>query len=335
VATFRRRGKRWQAIIRKSGHPAAVKTFPNKAQAERWARITESDMDRQDWEDPTLLKDRTLDDVIAAIGEQKTVTRAMQTAYNNLSTDLGTVTLSHLNAAEIAAFGRLRAKRDEAKPATVMLDLSYLQGLIKFARTHMRLPASTDAVTDARTILASESIAGKSKKRNRRPTDDELNKLEAYWTSPKYLRKATVPMWTLTEFAMATAMRLGEIVRIQWKDLDRKHKTVIIRDRKHPSEKAGNDMEVPLLPVAYFLLPDESDDRIFPYNPRTVSTAFTRACLRLGIKDLRFHDLRHEGTSRLFESGYQIQEVAIFTGHRDWGMLRRYTNLKARDLHRD
>ncbi|MEN8206280.1 MAG: site-specific integrase [Pseudomonadota bacterium] len=331
MATFRRRGKRWQAIIRKSGHPAAVKTFPNKAQAERWARITESDMDRQDWEDPTLLKDRTLDDVIAAIGEQKTVTRAMQTAYNNLSADLGAVTLSRLNAAEIAAFGRLRSKRDEAKPATVMLDLSYLQGLIKFTRTHMRLPASTDAVTNARAILASESIAGKSKERNRRPTDDELHKLEAYWKSPKYLRQATVPMWTLTEFAMATAMRLGEIVRIQWKDLDRKHKTVIIRDRLHPSDKAGNNMEVPLLPVAYFLLPDESDVRIFPYNPRTVSTAFTRACLRLGIKDLRFHDLRHEGTSRLFEAGYQIPEVAIFTGHRDWGMLRRYTNLKARD----
>jgi len=334
MATLRKRGKRWQAIIRKSGQKPVVKTFPNKAQAEIWARGVETDMDRQAWEDPTLLKERTLYDVIVAMAAQRTISKGQQTAHNNLSRNLGTVTLSHLTAPVIADFGRLRAKRDEAKPATVMLDLSYLQGLVKFARVYMKLPANVDAVRDARQILKDERIVGKPKERDRRPTDDELKKLQEYWTSNKYLRQATVDMWRLTEFAMATAMRLGEITRIRWEDLDRKHKTVIIRDRKHPSEKAGNDQEVPLLPVAYFLLPDETDANIFPYNPRTVSTAFTRACLRLGINDLRFHDLRHDGTSRLFEAGYQIQEVAIFTGHRDWGMLRRYTNLHAKDLHK-
>lgn len=50
------------------------------------------------------------------------------------------------------------------------------------------------------------------------------------------------------------------------------------------------------------------------------------------IKDLRFHDLRHEGISRLFEQGYQIQEVSMVSGHRDWGSLKRYTNLRPEDL---
>jgi integrase len=49
---------------------------------------------------------------------------------------------------------------------------------------------------------------------------------------------------------------------------------------------------------------------IFPYDPKSVSAAFTRACKVLGIADLRFHDLRHEATSRLFERGYRIHEVA-------------------------
>ena len=35
----------------------------------------------------------------------------------------------------------------------------------------------------------------------------------------------------------------------------------------------------------------------------------------LGIEDLRLNDLRHEATSRLFERGYQIHEVAQFTLH--------------------
>jgi len=49
---------------------------------------------------------------------------------------------------------------------------------------------------------------------------------------------------------------------------------------------------------------------------------------------LCFHDLRHEGTSRLFEAGFSIQQVATVTGHKDWRMLRRYTNLKPENLHK-
>lgn len=56
---------------------------------------------------------------------------------------------------------------------------------------------------------------------------------------------------------------------------------------------------------------------------------------KLRINDLHFHDLRHEATSRLFEQGYQIQEVAIVTGHRSWDMLKRYTQLRPESLHRD
>jgi len=54
-------------------------------------------------------------------------------------------------------------------------------------------------------------------------------------------------------------------------------------------------------------------DRIFPYKPDSIGTAFRRACLTLGIVDLHFHDLRHEATSRLFEQGYSIEQVATVT----------------------
>jgi site-specific recombinase XerD len=53
----------------------------------------------------------------------------------------------------------------------------------------------------------------------------------------------------------------------------------------------------------------------------------------LSIPNLHFHDLRHEGTSRLFEEGFEIQQVALVTGHKDWRHLRRYTNLRPEDLH--
>ncbi len=58
----------------------------------------------------------------------------------------------------------------------------------------------------------------------------------------------------------------------------------------------------------------------------------TQGVRRASIENLRFHDLRHEATTRLFEKGLNIMEVASITGHKDLRMLRRYTHLKAEDL---
>ena len=74
--------------------------------------------------------------------------------------------------------------------------------------------------------------------------------------------------------------------------------------------------------------------RVFPHHSKSVGATFHRACKELDIEDLRFHDLRHEGTGRLFEAGFALEKVALVTGHKDWKMLRRYTNLKPEDLHK-
>ena len=102
-------------------------------------------------------------------------------------------------------------------------------------------------------------------------------------------------------------------------------------------------MDIPLLAVSGYdaqalieeqaLQRKDGDERIFPYNHKSAGANFTRACQYKEIEDLHFHDMRHEGTSRLFEAGLAIQQVALVTGHKDWKMLRRYTHLKASSLH--
>ncbi len=62
-------------------------------------------------------------------------------------------------------------------------------------------------------------------------------------------------------------------------------------------------------------------------NPRQI-IPIGRIVRDLGIKDLHFHDLRHEGISRLFEADWDIPQVAAVSGHRDWKMLQRYTHLR-------
>jgi integrase len=52
----------------------------------------------------------------------------------------------------------------------------------------------------------------------------------------------------------------------------------------------------------------------------------------LAIKDLHFHDLRHEATSRLFERKFSIVEVQQVTLHESWKTLQRYVNLNPGDV---
>lgn len=137
-------------------------------------------------------------------------------------------------------------------------------------------------------------------------------------------------------FLIATAMRQSEIMRIQLFDFDRGRRLGKVRDRKDPRQKDGNHQMVPMVDLtgydALALLDAQcrqtgNQGRIFPYNPRLVGIAFRRVCRNFGIDDLRFHDLGHERTSRLFEAGLSIERVASVTGHKDWKMLKRCTHL--------
>ena len=81
-------------------------------------------------------------------------------------------------------------------------------------------------------------------------------------------------------------------------------------------------------------LPRDPRDRVFPLSKEALRSTWKTACRRAAIEDLRFHDLRHEATTRLFEKGLNVMEVSSITGHRDLRMLQRYTHLKAEDLAR-
>jgi len=137
-------------------------------------------------------------------------------------------------------------------------------------------------------------------------------------------------MQAIVDFAIASSRREAEICRIEWRDNDAAARTGLVRDAKHPTSKDGNHRRFKYTPEAWAIVESQprTSARVFPCDPKSVGAAFTRACHVLGIEDLRFHDLRHEATSQLFERGYQIHEVAQFTLHESWNELKRYTNLK-------
>ena len=141
-------------------------------------------------------------------------------------------------------------------------------------------------------------------------------------------RPSSVPMQKIIAFAIYSTRRQEEITLLRWDDLD--DDRILVRDMKHPGDKKGNNVYCELTPEALAVVQSmpKNGERIFPYSTDAISAAFTRACKVLGIEDLRFHDLRHEGISRLFEIGRTIPQAAAVSGHRSWTSLKRYTHIR-------
>lgn len=219
-----------------------------------------------------------------------------------------------------------------AGPATAANDLVWLGVVLRAARSVRTLPVNPTVIDEARDACRALRLIGKSRRRTRRPTADELQKLDAFFSHRDH--RSDIPMRDIMWFAIHSARRQAEVCRIDWRDNNERHRTGIVRDAKHPTAKDGNDRTFKYTPDAWTIMcrqPRESEFA-FPYDPRSVSAAFTRACHVLGIANLRFHDLRHEATSRLFEAGYQIHEVAQFTLHDSWNELKRYANLRPENV---
>jgi integrase len=337
MASIRRRRGKWQAQVRRRGAPAQSATFPTRAAAKRWASRLEREIDEGRALSGVAVTG-TVRELIQRYEREiepiRPIGRSKRSALGRLKTDLDAVKLRDLTAGRVIRFARER-HAGGAGPVTIGVDLSYLGTVLRTARALWRLAVNDAAVGEARDALRMIGLVARSRERDRRPTVDEIAALCAHWRSNS---RQIMPMAELTEFAIASAMRLGEICRIAWRDLDQAARTVIIRDRKDPREKRGNDQVVPLLDVSGYdalgiiLRQPRTADRIFPYNERSVSTVFTRACAELGIDDLQFHDLRHEGTSRLFEAGLDVPQVQLISGHRRWDTLRRYTHLRPADV---
>lgn len=338
MATITKRGTSWFAQIRRKGHKSISKSFSTKGMAAEWARKIERDMDTMDFQDGRLMSKVTLGELInkyiEEIGSVKPFGRNKAAVLAQLKATLGKLTLPELTADRLTEHIRSRHKAG-AGGVTIGVELTYLGGIYRAAIQLWKMPIDVSTISAARANLRYMGLSTKSEERSRRPTTDEIDRI-CNWFKAKPRQK--VPMPDLIRFAIESAMRAGEIINLKWADLNETDRTIVIRDRKHPTEKKGNDQEVPLLGTAFEIVKRqpkiEGEDRIFPVTDGTISSLFPRACKALGIEDLRFHDLRHEGVSRLFEQEYTIEQVALVSGHRDWKMLARYTQIRAKDLHR-
>ncbi|NVZ09519.1 site-specific integrase [Allochromatium humboldtianum] len=137
--------------------------------------------------------------------------------------------------------------------------------------------------------------------------------------------------------ALATGARRGELVGLEWRDVDLKGGSILLRETKN-----GEDRRVPLLGEVRALLADHAkvrrldDPRVFPSakthtNP-PVDKAWSAAKQDAQVENLRLHDLRHSCGSYLAKAGASAFQIAAILGHRSGpGLTARYVHLVAED----
>lgn len=314
-------------------------TFARKQAAQAWARKRETELaepgaiERANRKAATVKEmiDRYLSEMekVRPLGKTKLATlKAISESY------LGKLDDQDISSQVLVEYALWRMGKEggTVQPQTAGNDLAHLGAVLSIARPAWGYEVDPHAMTDARRVLKKLGYNMKSRERDRRPTLDELDQLLTHFQGIQARRPTSINMLKMTGFALFSTRRQEEITRIQWTDLDEVGHRVLVRDMKNPGQKIGNDVWCHLPPEAWAILQTMPKvlPEIFPYSAESVSTSWTRACQILGIENLHFHDLRHDGVSRLFEMDWDIPRVASVSGHRDWNSMRRYTHLRGR-----
>ena len=336
MATFRKRSGSWQALVKKKGFGQIARTFNTKAEAEAWAKVTESEMTRgvfvtrKEAENTILAEalDRYEREVIPA--KKGAVQESMRIRIWKRH-PLAKRSIASIQGKDVAAYRDQRLK--EVSPNTVRHELAILSHVFTIAVKEWSMDGLINPV---RQIRIPKSPPG----RDRRLKSGEMESIMA--------ASGSELLPDIVRLAVETGMRQAEIAGMTWDLVDLKRKTITLLETKN-----GEKRIVPLSTEAVRILSGlvrRLDGQVWGIQPRTIAIAFARAvsraraayekeCREKGIAPdpfflvgLTFHDLRHEATSRFFEKGLNPMQVAAITGHKTLQMLRRYTHLKAEDL---
>ncbi len=309
--------QRWQVQIRRYGVKPETKTFPTRDEAKIWARLIESEIDRGIYVSRYEAEHITFAELINRYQEE--VTPNKKSASREISRlkclkiFFGEVTLARINSEMVARFRDERLSL-KLSGATVIKDLNTLSHIIDTAIKEWGYYLPFNPVKNIRKPRVNNSRA-------RRLSNEEEIILLAH------CRKHSLMMESIIIFAIETAMRLGEIINLNWSDIDMERQVASLLITKN-----GEGRQVPLSNAAIAAvrtLPRHIGSLKVFWRWKTVSSfesSWQRVLAKSEIQNFRFHDLRHEATSRLFEKNLNMLEVSTITGHKTLQMLKRYTH---------
>ncbi len=325
MATFRKRGDKWQARVQRSGQTSIAKSFNNKADAVKWARHVESQLDlgilapKQVMPKLRSMLERYVEEVTTT---KKGASQEKYRAAQIIKTNLADMLIDRIDGATVAAYRDQRLK--EVSNNTVRLELAFLSVVFEQCRREW----GWTTINPVKQIRMPKP--GKPRQRRLEAGEEEAL-LSACRASGAYYLESFVVL------AIETGMRYSEIAGVRREHVNMANKTIYLPDTKN-----GHDRIVPLSVRALGAIQALSvsiDDRLFPVKPGSIRSAFLNAVQKARVasggtllQGLRFHDLRHEAVSRLFEKGLNPIEVGLVSGHRTLSMLKRYAHINVLHL---
>lgn len=329
MATVRKRGKKYQAQVRIKGHSPQSKSFLTKAAALAWTRRIESSMDNGSWidvrESRSMLIEDIVDDLVYSyerFGLEVAGPKLGQ--LNQIKEYFHGVSIHDLTFDGVLDFAAFRLESIAA--STLQAQMYYLKQAITNSRIKTELPVVDMAIDE----LKKKKLIMGSVRRDRRLEPGEYERLmdeaAGHW------------MTAAIDIAVESAMRQGEIHALKWSDINEDKGVIRIMRKDKDAQGGKSEKQIPLLGgVREALLRAQN---VFGQGPNlipvkyaaSISDKFARMTHKLGIPDLRFHDLRHEAISRMFERGMRVEQVRVVSGHRTLDQLSRYVNLRPEDL---
>lgn len=355
MATVQRRENGgWQVKVRRKGYPEQSKTFNKKGEADAWARSIESQIDKGILASRAEAEKTTLRD--ALLRYQRDITPRKRGAGPEkyrirtlLAHPLALRSLAGIRAIDIANLRDERTRQGLA-PSTVVKDLALISHLYETARKEW----SIEIENPTRSVSKPQIDNARHRRLEQNEEEYLLAAVDEPGDAVKTMARDRRNVWTplVVRLAIATAMRLGEILALDWKYIDLDRRTAHL-----PKTKNGTHRDVPLSSAAVALLNRAAAlqpvapprGKVFATSVCAISQSFVRAVARARrsyladckrerrtekpgfLEDLRFHDLRHEATSRMAER-LQMHELMRTTGHKDTRMLARYYHPRAEDL---
>jgi len=254
MATIDQRGKRsWRARVRRPGYKLKTRTFDTRAQAEIWAERIERELHIGNDTIPNVAAEPTLAEALERYEREITKDKKSHEQERRRVAQWCRRPLSKLKLSKLSPqhFVTFRNERINAgtKRSTVRLDLALISHLFTIARKEWGMGYLTNPITDVRQLKA-------DKWRDRRLSAGEFERFERALDSG-YNRVIAINI----RFALETAARKGELLKLLWRDIDLKRRVMTLRDTKN-----GDDRRVPLTQKAIELLeqlPRGEGERVF------------------------------------------------------------------------
>lgn len=358
MARIEKRGElQWRVQVRRKGFRSQSRTFSYKEDAEKWEREVERELETVGFVDRRMAEGTTFAEVLTRYSKEVTLDKKSAETEKSLirgflrDPELTQVKMSALDSATVAAYRDRRLK--VVKPGTVNRELNVISAVINHARREWRIHMNNPVEL----VKRPASPQG----RDRRLSVEEERYLTAELTPVPRAANGTFGAGTrnsyvgrVTLLAVQTAMRRGEILRLRWEHIDLTPGAAFAH---LPMTKNGDARDVPLSSKAVeilrtFIAPGAEipeSGQVFKTTDDALKKAFSRAVRRarqrylddsqaagrqpkIGfLENLRFHDTRHEGTSRLAKK-LNVLELSATTGHRDLRSLKRYYHPNAAEL---